>query len=74
MELQKGYYTCNCRITHIDDANKIAYVEFLDREGNAVLLKDIEMDVAMKVLRSSEDELKEREKNRCDYSNWYRVL
>ena len=74
MELQKGYYKCNCRITHIDYANKIAYVEFLDREGNAVLLKDIEMDVARKVLRYSEDELKEREKNRCDYSNWYRII
>lgn len=74
MELQKGYYTCNCRITHVDEDNKIVYVEFLDREGNAVLLKDIEMDVAMKVLRSSEDELKEREKERLDYSNWYRIL
>lgn len=74
MELQKGYYTCKCRITHVDDSNKIVYVEFLDSAGNAVLLKDIEMDVARKVLRSSEDELKEREKNRADYSNWYRII
>jgi hypothetical protein len=72
LELQKGYYTCKCRITHIDNSNKIVYVEFLDSAGNAVLLKDIKMDVAVKVLRSTEDELKEREKDRLDYANWYR--
>lgn len=72
MELQKGYYTCNCRIAHVDDSNKIVYVEFLDRAGNAVLLKGIEMDVAMKVLRPYVDEAEIREKNRLDYANWYR--
>lgn len=72
MELQKGYYTCNCRISHIDNSNKIVYVEFLDSEGNAVLLKDIEMDVAVKVLRPRIDESEIREKNRLDYANWYR--
>lgn len=72
MELQKGYYTCNCRISHIDNSNKIVYVEFLDSAGNAVLLKDIEMDVAVKVLRPRIDESEIREKNRLDYANWYR--
>ena len=72
MELQKGYYTCNCRITNIDNSNKIAYVEFLDSAGNAVLLKDIEMDVAIKVLRPHVNEAEVREKDRLDYANWYR--
>lgn len=72
MELQKGYYTCNCRIAHVDDSNKIVYVEFLDSAGNAVLLKDIEMDVAMKVLRPHINESEVREKDRLDYANWYR--
>ena len=72
MELQKGYYTCNCRIASVDDSNKIVYVEFLDRAGNAVLLKDIEMDVAMKVLRPHVNKAEIREKDRLDYANWYR--
>lgn len=72
MELQKGYYTCNCRITNIDNSHKIVYVEFLDSAGNTVLLKDIEMDVAVKVLRPRINEAEVREKDRLDYANWYR--
>lgn len=72
MELQKGYYTCNCRIAHVDNSNKIVYVEFLDSAGNAVLLKGIEMDVAMKVLRPHVNEAEIREKDRLDYANWYK--
>ncbi len=72
MELQKGYYTCNCHIDHIDNSNKIVYVEFLDSAGNTVLLKDIEMDVAMKVLHPHINEAEVKEKDRLDYANWYR--
>lgn len=72
MELQKGYYTCNCRIAHVDNSNEIVYVEFIDSAGNAVLLKGIEMDVAMKVLRPRVNEEEIREKDKLDYSNWYR--
>lgn len=72
MELQKGYYTCNCRITHADNSNKIVCVEFLDSAGNTVLLKDIKMDVALKVLRPRVDEAEIREKDRSDYANWYK--
>ena len=72
MELQKGYYTCNCCITNIDNFNKIVYVEFLDSAGNTVLLKDVELDAAMKVLRPRINEAEVREKDRLDYANWYR--
>lgn len=72
MGLQKGYYTCNCRIVRVDDSSRIVCVEFLDSAGNAVLLKDIEMDVAMKVLHPHVNEAEIREKDRLDYANWYR--
>ena len=70
--LQKGYYTCNCRIAHVDDSDNIVYVEFLDSTGNAVRIKGIKMDVAVKVLRPRVDEAEIREKDRADYANWYR--
>lgn len=72
MELKKGYYTCDCRTTHVDDSDNIVYVEFLDSAGNAVFIKDIKMDVAVKVLRPRINETEVKEKDSLDYANWYR--